>query len=85
MLSKSILVVIILSLCSISYAEPLTVIYRGDTIVLDTPIIDSICQDNQLRNIAKEAVDAVNQKDYKKLIILGTRAVKICVQKLGGE
>ncbi|KKL64816.1 hypothetical protein LCGC14_2161200 [marine sediment metagenome] len=76
--------VILILTCNI-YAEPLIISYKEDTIIINNPIVDRICNDNKFRNLAKDAYDAVNQKDYKRLILIGTKALKICVSKLGAK
>ena len=74
---------IILNLTANLYAEPLIISYKEDTISIDSPVVDSICSNNRLRNLVKKGVDAINQKNYKSLILIGTRALKICISKLG--
>lgn len=74
---------LILILACNSYASPLIISYKEDTISIDNPIVDSLCNDNRFRNLIKAGVDAINQKNYKGLISIGTEAVKICISKLG--
>ncbi len=54
---------IILNLTANLYAEPLIIKYKEDTISINNPIVDSICNDNRLRLLAKEGYDAMNQKN----------------------
>ncbi len=76
---------VILILSCNSYAEPLIISYKEDTIIINNPIVDSICSDNRFKNLVKRGVDAINQKNYKGLISIGTRALKICISKLGAK
>ena len=64
------------------YASPLTIRYKHDTISIDNPIIDKICSNNRIKSLVKQARDAINQKNYKRLIFLGTEALKICIKSL---
>ena len=79
---RAFIIITLLCISVNAYASPLTIQYKHDTVVIDNLIVDRICSDSKIKHLVKTAKWAINKKDYRKLILIGTEVLGVCAKLL---